>query len=134
MLHSSNYSLLLQILSGLNLIDETLNNDIKKTRKVSEIMYIQLIMCKFEVFRKLYFIYHQKNKENLQSLYLNSNFNETLAMISIFLNIAIIHCNLTIDKLKMLEIYNFVYFIRAKYNHVYLRSDVFQYIGNKYHY
>ncbi|KCZ80172.1 hypothetical protein H312_02418, partial [Anncaliia algerae PRA339] len=117
-LTSENYKILFQILPGchlLYLLKKIMGNT---SEIIKEVRYLQLVICVFESCR----FQHFKNKNigatNLQNLYLDEQFNETILIISIIFN----HF-LGLFKLEeliyiSLEVYSFVLFIRAKYDDI----------------
>ncbi|KCZ81916.1 hypothetical protein H312_00677 [Anncaliia algerae PRA339] len=128
--YSKNYIFLTNILPGLNFIHKIRFPGHNKGNMALIFKYLQLILCKFEVFRHTFFTMTDKIEVGVEDLYLDSNFNDTIAVIGIILKLAMEKCNLSFKNLQVLDVLNFAYFMRAKYNNMYKRSKFFQALGN----
>ncbi|KCZ78511.1 hypothetical protein H311_00456, partial [Anncaliia algerae PRA109] len=71
-----------------------------------------------------------KIEVGVEDLYLDSNFNDTIAVIGIILKLAMEKCNLSFKNLQVLDVLNFAYFMRAKHNNIYNQSEFMQTLGN----
>ncbi|KCZ75745.1 hypothetical protein H311_03271, partial [Anncaliia algerae PRA109] len=128
--YSKNYIFLTNILPGLNFIHKIRFQGHNKGNLALILKYLQLILCKFEVFRRTYFTMTDKIEVGIEDLYLDSNFNDTIAVIGIILKLAMEKCDLSFRNLQVLDVLNFAYFMRAKYNNIYNQSEFMQTLGN----
>lgn len=126
---SNNYNILFRILPGLNLIKE--HKEIKfKTKKVTiAVIYMQLIMSIFDVFRYECFDNKNTTSKNLQSLYTDKRFNETVLNMGIVLVRLLVLLRFKEIYYRELEILTFIYFIRSKFNAIYETCDFCKLIG-----
>ncbi|KCZ74732.1 hypothetical protein H311_04300, partial [Anncaliia algerae PRA109] len=90
------------------------------------IKYLQLIICKIEAFRFKFFRESNIQQISLKVLYNNTEFNEALAVISIIFSRIIYLCDVSKETKMVLEIYNLVYFTRAKLTNVFLKLKTFR--------
>ncbi|KCZ80863.1 hypothetical protein H312_01746, partial [Anncaliia algerae PRA339] len=119
-LKGDNYKLLPSILPLFHIIFRKNNFPMQKKFAVKIIRYLQLIICKFEVFRHFYFSTKYMNEENLQNLHSDEKFNETVAIISKILTNIIMNCCFEGHNMfDILKILDFLYFVRAKYNSIF---------------
>lgn len=125
-LTSSNYKILFRILPGFNLLNKFRKIDGSFEGTLKAIRYLQLILCTFESFRYNYFENKKILSVNLQNLYLNENFNETILIISIILNKFLALIKFKKQTFVVLEVYSFIYFVKAKYNHLYIESEMYK--------
>lgn len=79
------------------------------------IFYLQLIICKFEVFRFNYFYGRTINREDLEKLYQYPEFNEMVAVISIIFKKLMGKCDILPNISLALEFYSFSHFLRIKH-------------------
>ncbi|KCZ77439.1 hypothetical protein H311_01549, partial [Anncaliia algerae PRA109] len=108
------------ILPLFHIIFRKNNFPMQKKFAVKIIRYLQLIICKFEVFRHFYFSKKYINEENLQNLHSDEKFNETVAIISKILTNIIMNCCFEAHNMfDILKILDFLYFVRAKYNSIF---------------
>ncbi|KCZ75802.1 hypothetical protein H311_03211, partial [Anncaliia algerae PRA109] len=113
-LNTSNYKILYEILPELELINEVLNVDTQR-EKYKIILYLQLILCKFEVFRANFFCENPVEQEILENLYNNEEFVEVIAIISVIFGKLIKCCHINKNARFALRVYSFAHFLRAKH-------------------
>ncbi|KCZ80178.1 hypothetical protein H312_02424, partial [Anncaliia algerae PRA339] len=122
LLLSKNYQILLNIFPELRVIFDIKKTSIKIFKSLRIITYFKFIIAKFEIFRYDYF--KDLDQDTLENLYKNENFNEILPLISYAVKM-VLHdygcCSA--DFMNFLEIKNFVFFLRAKYNDIFTRHE-----------
>ncbi|KCZ75932.1 hypothetical protein H311_03080 [Anncaliia algerae PRA109] len=128
---SKNYSFLYKVLPGLNLLSQINEYLLLNSRKVYLIRHLQLIICKFEVFRHNYFQKNMKESENLHNLNLDETFCETITILNCIFKKITIFIDLGEEIHLILEIYNFVNFIRTKYSYFFCRYPLLERILNE---
>ncbi|KCZ77635.1 hypothetical protein H311_01351, partial [Anncaliia algerae PRA109] len=126
---SNNLDFLFKVLPGLNFLHFTKN--IKpKSLSVKILLYLQLLICKFEIFRFAYTYESKKIAECLENLYKNQQFNETIAIMGVILKRILEYTSVHSKTLDILELLNFAYFVRAKYNDIYNQTYILKSIGD----
>ncbi|KCZ81187.1 hypothetical protein H312_01397 [Anncaliia algerae PRA339] len=123
-LNSDNYKLLFQLIPGFNFIKKIENITSVKSQIVLTIRYLQLIIMKFETFR---FNHLYKNKIlmiDLEYLFSNDDFKETIAIITNLYKKIILLCKNTTNILEMSNVYSFLLFVRAKYNEIFQKLNL----------
>ncbi|KCZ74966.1 hypothetical protein H311_04064, partial [Anncaliia algerae PRA109] len=128
---SKNYSFLYKVLPGLNLLSQINEEYLINSRKVYLIMHLQIIICKFEVFRHNYFKKNKKVSENLHNLYLDETFCETITILNCLFKKITIFIAFREKIHIILEIYSFVNFIRTKYSYFFCQNPLFERILNE---
>lgn len=127
---SKNYSLLFKILPCFNLIYKINEINLANKRILFLSRYLLLVLCKYDVFRYNYFKKAKKDYESIEKLQITEEYNETLAIISVFLRNIMLIINVPDFVLKVLEVYCFVYFLRAKYYKVFQRYGKLKILTN----
>ncbi|KCZ81913.1 hypothetical protein H312_00674 [Anncaliia algerae PRA339] len=126
---SNNFDSLFKVLPGLNFLHFTKN--IKpKSLSVKILLYLQLLICKFETFRFSYAYESKKIGECLENLYKNQQFNETIAIMGVILKRILEYTSINSNTLDILELLNFAYFVRAKYNDIYNQTYILKSISD----
>ncbi|KCZ81577.1 hypothetical protein H312_01032 [Anncaliia algerae PRA339] len=122
---SENYEILFKIFPELDLMFKLKANKISKIKIITVLRIFQLMIYKFELFRSN-FLNGNLNKISLEQLYSNQEFNETISIISLLLKeiMEIIYGK----KNEVLELLNFIYFIRAKYYNYFLEQKDLQFV------
>ncbi|KCZ74999.1 hypothetical protein H311_04030, partial [Anncaliia algerae PRA109] len=113
-INEDNYSILYKILPELELIRE-IKRVMRPFRLHKIILYLQLIICKFEVFRFNYFYGKTINREDLEILYQYPEFNEMVAVISVIFKKIMSKCSMVPDISLVLKFYSFSHFLRSKH-------------------
>ncbi|KCZ82044.1 hypothetical protein H312_00526, partial [Anncaliia algerae PRA339] len=123
---AENYSFLKKIFPCFKLLDLIKIKSRKIQHSVYIIKYLQLIICRIESFRFKFFKEINIQNISLKVLYENTEFNEALAVISIIFSRIIYLCDESKEIKMVLEIYNLVYFTRAKLNSLFLKTKTFR--------
>ncbi|KCZ74661.1 hypothetical protein H311_04371, partial [Anncaliia algerae PRA109] len=119
-----NFCVLLKILPEFRFIFKLKENGLMQGEILVLFKLFQIILCKFESFRYKYLKENGLEAENLENLYLNSEFNETIATIGLLLKEILLI--LGFNNLEILDSLNFIYFIRAKCSNYYCRLEELQ--------
>ncbi|KCZ74111.1 hypothetical protein H311_04925, partial [Anncaliia algerae PRA109] len=127
---SEHYSLLFKILPCFNLIYKIKEINLSCKITLFLIRYLLLILCKYDVYRYNYFKKAKKNYESIEKLQITEEYNETLAIISIFLRNIMLIIKVRNHVLKVLEVYCFVYFLKAKYCKIFQRYEKLEILTN----
>ncbi|KCZ82048.1 hypothetical protein H312_00530 [Anncaliia algerae PRA339] len=127
--YTKNYRIIRNILPCFNLIDKIKIKNVDEYQTVKIIRCIQLIICKFEAFRYKYYNKNVIEEVNIQNLYKYPEFNETLLIMNILLKKILFYYEILEESEIILEIYNIIYFIRAKCNEIFRNSEFFNYIA-----
>ncbi|KCZ75328.1 hypothetical protein H311_03697, partial [Anncaliia algerae PRA109] len=128
---SKNYSFLYKVIPGLTLLSQINKDLLIDSRKVYFIRHLQLIICKFEVFRHNYFQKNMKESENLHNLYLDETFCETITILNCLFKKITIFIAFREKIHIILEIYSFVNFIRTKYSYFFCQNPLLERILNE---
>ncbi|KCZ76711.1 hypothetical protein H311_02286, partial [Anncaliia algerae PRA109] len=122
---SENYEILFKILPELDLIFKLETNKISGIKIITVLKIFQLMIYKFELFRSN-FLNGKLNKISLEELYANQEFNETISITGLLLKeiMEIIQGK----KNEVIELLNFIYFIRAKYYNYFLEQKDLQFV------
>ncbi|KCZ74717.1 hypothetical protein H311_04315, partial [Anncaliia algerae PRA109] len=129
-LKSSNYNFLFEVFPYFELIYRITMNRETNPRLLYIINYLQLIVCKIEALR---FHYHHQNDGAIDcdvNQYEDQKFNELILIIGIFFRRIMFYSNVSCNTKEVLDIYNFVYFVRAKYNQLFIRSKDLKYFAS----
>lgn len=128
---SKNYSFLYKVLPGLNLLSQINEDLLINCRTVYLIRHLQLIICKFEVFRHDYFQKNMKVSENLHNLYLDETFCETITILNCLFKKITIFIKFKKKINIILEIYSFVNFIRTRHPEIFRQYSLLERILNE---
>lgn len=126
---SENYNFLFKVFPFFTLLHKINTNKEGKPQTVYLIRYLQLIIGVVETFRFQYFSSHLYTGVLVENLYQNPKFNETILKIGILFRRILIIINICNDTTNVLDIYNWVYFIRTKYNELFITSESFRCIA-----
>ncbi|KCZ80103.1 hypothetical protein H312_02507 [Anncaliia algerae PRA339] len=109
---SENYRILFDIIPCLRLL-KILKTKTSIISPLKIIKYLQLIICKFEIFRYILFLNNRTREVGWKILSENSKFNETAAIICLILHRILFNVRIPNINLEVLEIYSFFYFLKA---------------------
>ncbi|KCZ81616.1 hypothetical protein H312_00940 [Anncaliia algerae PRA339] len=126
---SENYIILFKIIPGFNILLSIYKYNMGIKNIIIIARFFQAIIWKFESFRYNFFKQNEISNINLKNLYYNEEFNETITIISIMFGKILSILNLPQNFINLLEIYNFIFFIRAKYNDIYMEYDLNSEVG-----
>ncbi|KCZ82351.1 hypothetical protein H312_00009 [Anncaliia algerae PRA339] len=125
---SENYNFLFKIIPYFSLIHR-IKDITGKYFVVSSIKLIQLIICRIEAFRFDYFNRNMIEDKDINELYLDQRFNETILIICILFRKLMAFCNVSEDLKLVFEVYNFIYFLRSQYYQYFTSSKIFKSIA-----
>ncbi|KCZ77035.1 hypothetical protein H311_01960, partial [Anncaliia algerae PRA109] len=128
-LFSENYNFLFKVFPFFILVHKINTNKEGITQTVYLIRYLQLIIGVVETFRFQYFSSPLHTGVLVEDLYQNPKFNETILKIGILFRRILIIINISNETMNVLDIYNFIYFIRTKYNELFILSKTFRCIA-----
>lgn len=129
-LKSSNYNFLFEVFPYFELIYRITINKGRNTRSLYIINYLQLIFCKIEALR-FYYYYQNDGADGCDvNQYEDQKFNELILIIGIIFRRIMFYSNVSCNTKEVLDIYNFVYFVRAIYNQLFLRSIDLKYFAS----
>ncbi|KCZ74676.1 hypothetical protein H311_04356, partial [Anncaliia algerae PRA109] len=127
--YSSNYNFLYKLIPIYNLIHKITMFRGIYSKSITIALYLKLIISKIEVFR--YDFFGQENvSETIEKLYENNMFNEMIAEIGIIFAEVINLCFTSKEILEVVEVLNFIYFIRAYYSNFYKSSEILRNVVN----
>ncbi|KCZ74797.1 hypothetical protein H311_04235, partial [Anncaliia algerae PRA109] len=125
---SENYNFLFKIIPYFSLIHRI--KDITGIYfVVSSIKLIQLIICRIEAFRFDYFNRNMIEDKDINELYLDQRFNETILIICILFRKLMAFCNVSEDSKLVFEVYNFIYFLKSQYYQYFISSNILKSIA-----
>ncbi|KCZ79725.1 hypothetical protein H312_02872, partial [Anncaliia algerae PRA339] len=117
---SENYSFLKEILPCFNLLHVIKTPCKFRSNVIYAIRYLQIIICKIEVFRYTYFQKSGVTEININDLDRNQEFNEMIATVHYIFGKMVSNFAVSMNTLEVLEVFNFIYFIKAKNNDFYV--------------
>lgn len=122
MFKSENYKFLIEILPCFNFLHKIETNSDFLSRTVYVLNYLQLIICKIEIFRYNFFVVKENKEIFIEYLYQDIEFNNTILEIGILFRRILFYCDVDKNTKEVLDIYNFLYFIKAYYCRVFNQS------------
>lgn len=121
--NSSNYNFLYKLIPIYNLIHKITMFRGNYSKSITIVLYLKLIISKIEIFRYDFFG-EQNISETIEKLYENNMFNKLIAEIGMIFAEVINLCFTSKEILEVVEVLNFIYFIRAYYNDFYKCSEI----------
>ncbi|KCZ79645.1 hypothetical protein H312_02951, partial [Anncaliia algerae PRA339] len=118
------YKILFELVPGLNLIRKYKDTNFPKTQIIQIIRYLQLIILRFEVFEFLYLKNKPTRGNNIENKRQNKDFNEMIAVISIFSKKMLKICGYNERFLQILEQFSCILFFKAKHEEVFIKYNL----------
>ncbi|KCZ74963.1 hypothetical protein H311_04067, partial [Anncaliia algerae PRA109] len=129
-LEKDRYKILFELVPGLNLILKFKDTSFPRIQIIKIIRYLQLIILKFEIFEFLHPEDKQIGENNIKNKSKNKDFNEMIAVISIFSKKMLKLCECNEDLLQILEQFSCILFLKAKHEEVFIEYNLDNEIKN----
>ncbi|KCZ80656.1 hypothetical protein H312_01912, partial [Anncaliia algerae PRA339] len=124
------YKILFELVPGLNLILKFKDTSFPRIQIIKIIRYLQLIILRFEVFEFSDLENKQIGKNNIKNKSKNKDFNEMIAVISIFSKKMLKLCECNERLLQILEQFSCILFLKAKHEEVFIKYNLNNEIKN----